>query len=383
MAFFGPGRAAIRIIEGGYLARMKFGGLLLKAGPVDCGQTCRQLPIEGIGIKLRPMNAREIIVDGPTPLQRAKRLSDELGIDLFIKRDDLAGPSMGGNKSRQLEYYFGAALAMGADTILITGAVQSNFVRLAAAVARAKGLHPIVQLENRVQGKGLAYHSGGNVLLSKILDAEILTYPEGEDEAGADAALHARAEDLKLEGRVPYIIHLSEGHPPLGALGYVDAAHEILDQSEDFDAYVVASGSGSTHAGLLAGLRGAGSKARVIGGCVRRPASDQSARIGRITRRLAALYDGATLVTGDDIVVRDDAFAPGYGQIGPRAARAMKLMARLEGLMLDPVYTAKSFATLLICVENGDIPAGSRVCFVHTGGLAALFAYDTAVLDAF
>lgn len=328
------------------------------------------------------MNAREIIVEGTTPLQRAKRLSSELGIDLYIKRDDLAGPSIGGNKARQLEYYFGAALAERADTIMITGAVQSNFARLAVAVARARGLHPIVQLEDRVKGKSETYHKSGNVLLAKILGAEILTYPEGEDEAGADAALHAKAEALKAQGRKPYIIHLSEGHPPLGALGYVDAAREILDQSDDFDFYVVASGSGSTHAGLLAGLRGHQSQARVIGGCVRRPANDQASRINRVTRRLAALYDGAALVTKDDIEVDDSAFAPGYGRIGPLAAKAIHLMAHQEGLILDPVYTAKSFASLLNLISNGQIPKGSRVCFIHTGGLAALFGYEREMLSA-
>ncbi len=327
------------------------------------------------------MHPREKIVEGPTPLYRLDRLSSELGIKLSIKRDDLAGPSLGGNKSRQLEYFFGAARAVGADTILITGAVQSNFTRLAAAVARAKGMHPIVQLEDRVKGQGETYHTSGNVLLSKLLGAEIMIYPEGEDEACADAALHARAEALRVEGRAPYVIPLAEGHPPLGALGYVDAAEEILGQAGDFDVIVVASGSGSTHAGLLAGLRGNGSQARVIGGCVRRPAAQQAARIARVTRRLETLYFGAAGVTEADIVTDDSAFAPGYGCLGPLARRAIHLMSDREGLMLDPVYTAKSFGTLLSCVERGEIPQRARVCFVHTGGLAALFGYGQAILD--
>ena len=323
-----------------------------------------------------PMNPKLNIVTDPTPLVKAARLSDQLGIELHIKRDDLAGPTFGGNKSRQLEYYFGAAMAAGADTILITGAVQSNFARLAAAVAKARGMRAIVQLEERVPGKSETYRTSGNVLLSRLLGAEITTYPHGEDEEGADAALHAQADELKAEGRKPYVIHLSEGHPPLGALGYVDAAHEILGQSGDFDVYVVASGSGSTHAGLLAGLRGAGSMARVIGSCVRRDAMAQGPRIRRVTDRLAKLYPGAGAVSDDDIVVWDGALAPGYGQLGPAGRDAMMRMAHAEGLHLDPVYTAKSFAAVLAHVETGDIPQGSRVCFVHTGGLAALFAYQ-------
>lgn len=315
------------------------------------------------------------ILAGPTPLVRAGRLSDRLGIDLHIKRDDLAGPTFGGNKARQLEYYFGEAIEAGADTILITGAVQSNFARLAAAVARSQGMHPVVQLEDRVQGKSDLYRASGNVLLSELLGAEILHYPEGEDEEGADAALHEKAEALKAEGRVPYVIHLSEGHPPLGALGYVDAAQEILSQGPDFDVYVVASGSGSTHAGLLTGLRMAGSSALVIGSCVRRAASAQGPRIRRVCDRLADLLDQSP-VKHSDIIVWDDALAPGYGQLGPASRDAMKTMAHFEGLHLDPVYTAKTFAAVQMLTASGDIPQGARVCFVHTGGLAALYAYQ-------
>ncbi len=315
------------------------------------------------------------IVADPTPLVKAARLSQELGVELYIKRDDLAGPTFGGNKSRQLEYYFGDALANQADTILITGAVQSNFARLAAAIAKTQGMHAIVQLEERVADKPELYRTSGNVLLSSLLGAEIMSYPDGEDEAGADAALQARAAELQKAGRTPYVIHLSEDHPPLGALGYVDAAHEIMAQSHDFDTYVVASGSGSTHAGLLAGLRGAGSAAKVIGSCVRRGAEAQGPRIRRIINRLTHLYPEAANVTDGDIIVWDDALAPGYGKLGPKSKDAMLRMARTEGLHLDPVYTAKSFAAVLAHVESGAIPSGSRVCFVHTGGLAALFAY--------
>ncbi|WP_300033686.1 D-cysteine desulfhydrase family protein [uncultured Roseobacter sp.] len=321
------------------------------------------------------------IVSQPTPLERLPRLSETLGIDLFVKRDDLAGPSLGGNKSRQLEYYFGAALEAGADTVLITGAVQSNFVRLTAAVAATLGMQAVVQLEDRVGDHSQEYQAGGNALLCDLLGARILRYPKGEDEAGADAALHTHAEILRAERYKPYVIHLSEGHPPLGALGYVDAAHEILAQNSGFDFFVVASGSGSTHSGLLAGLRGAGSTARVIGSCVRRPARAQAARISRIISRLSDISNDARAVKESDIEIWDGALAPGYGQPGQPAVDAMKLMARQAGLVLDPVYTSKSFAAIPALVESGQIPRGSRVCFVHTGGLGALGAYGTAIRD--
>lgn len=319
---------------------------------------------------------RHSIVPAPTPLTRMPRLSKSLGIDLWFKRDDLAGPSLGGNKSRQLEYYFGAAVAHGTDTILITGAVQSNFVRLAAAVARSLGMEAVVQLEHRVKTDDATYARSGNVVLNQLLGAEIMYYPEGEDEAGADSALYARAEALKAEGRRPYVIPLAEDHPPLGALGYVNAAHEILDEQSDFDLFVVASGSGATHTGLLAGVRGAGSQAKVIGSCVRRDRALQEARIGRITGRLAELYDGAGKVAPGDIVIWDGALAPGYGQIGAPALEAMRMVAGHEGVFLDPVYTAKSFAAIPALVADGTIPKGARVCYVHTGGLAGLFGYS-------
>lgn len=328
------------------------------------------------------MHPRLKIVHAPTPLVHAGRLSDQLGIELFIKRDDLAGPTFGGNKARQLEYYFGDAVAQGADTILITGAVQSNFARLAAAAARSQGMEIVVQLEDRVPGKPEVYRNTGNVLLSRLMGAEIINFPEGEDEEGADAVLQSMADRLAAGGRTPYIIHLSEGYPPLGALGYMDAAREILQQGDDFDVYVVASGSGSTHAGLLAGLRDAGSAARVIGSCVRRGAEAQGPRIRRITDRLAALHSGAKAVQDGDIEVWDGALSPGYGRLGLASRTAMKRMATSEGLHLDPVYTAKSFAAVLAHVESGEIARGARVCFVHTGGLAALFAYETELSGA-
>ncbi|WP_274594861.1 pyridoxal-phosphate dependent enzyme [Parasedimentitalea marina] len=150
---------------------------------------------------------------GETPVERLDRMSDLLGIDLWLKRDDLTGLSFGGNKTRQLEFYFGEALAQGADTVLITGAVQSNFVRSAAAAAARLGLKAVLQLEERVPDMGALYYSSGNVLLAKILGAEHMSYPLGEDEVGADKALHERADQLRAEGRTPYVIHLGIDHP--------------------------------------------------------------------------------------------------------------------------------------------------------------------------
>lgn len=327
--------------------------------------------------------ARAELVSAVTPIEPLPNLSDLLGVDLHIKRDDLAGTTMGGNKSRQLEYYLGAAQQARADTVLITGAVQSNFVRTAAASAAKLGMKTILQLEDRVPDVDALYGTNGNVLLSRLLGAEIVHYPVGEDEAGADAALRARAEQERQAGRKPYVIPLALGNPPLGALGYMRAAEEILRQDDTFDTIVIASGSGLTHAGLLAGLRASGSQARVIGSCVRRDGAQQRTRIRTVLDALVLLNPDAPEIKEDDINVWDGALAPGYGKLGTPAAEATAMMAGAEGIVLDPVYTSKVFAAIPALIKTGEIPAGSRVLFVHTGGLASLFAYQSALENAF
>lgn len=189
---------------------------------------------------------RAALLSGATPIEPLHRLSEQLGIELWIKRDDLTGLGGGGNKIRQLEFYFGAALAEAADTILITGAVQSNYVRSAAAAAAKLGMKAVIQLEDRVPGMGDAYKTSGNVFLSQLMGAEHIFYPEGEDEAGADQALRARADELRAKGRRPYVIPLGLDNKPLGALGYMHAAREIVGQGTGVDTMIVASGSGAT-----------------------------------------------------------------------------------------------------------------------------------------
>lgn len=330
-----------------------------------------------------PDHPKVDLLAGPTPLERAHRLSEALDLDLWIKRDDLAGVPLGGNKSRQLEYYLGRALAESADTILITGAVQSNFVRIATAAAARLGMRTVVQLEDRVPIESDDYAQSGNVFLAEILGAEVMRYPLGEDEEGADMALRERADSLRSEGRRPYVIPLGLGNEPLGALGSMRTAAEVCSQRETaFDVAVVASGSGLTHAGLLAGMRKAGETTRVVGACVRRAAALQRTRLRTVTEGLEKLLGESLGLLDEDIQVHDGALAPGYGRIGFAAVRAMRLAARCDGLLLDPVYTAKAFATLLALREEGEIDIGSKTLFVHTGGLAALFAYGREIRQA-
>ena len=314
----------------------------------------------------------------PTPLEALPNLSADSGRRLFVKRDDCSGLALGGNKVRQLEFYLGEALAQRADTVLITGAVQSNFVRLAAAAACKLGLDCRVQLEERVPGKGESYRCSGNVLLDRLLGAEIHHYPQGEDEAGADGRLREIAAELTAAGRRPYMIPLAPGHPPLGALGYVAAARELLAQGEAqglaFDEVVVPSGSGHTHAGLLFGLRALGCRVPVTGICVRRPATAQHPRIRDRCREIAELLDSPNPVAAADVRLDDRDLAPGYGRLNSAVHEAIALAARREGLLLDPVYTGRTFAGLLR--RAAAAPEGARLLFLHTGGTPALFAYQ-------
>lgn len=314
----------------------------------------------------------------PTPLEALPNVSADIGRRLFVKRDDCSGLALGGNKVRQLEFYLGEALAQRADTVLITGAVQSNFVRLAAAAACKLGLACEVQLEERVPGKGEIYRRSGNVLLDRLLGARIHSYPEGEDEVGADRRINEIAEALRAEGRRPYVIPLAPGHPPLGALGYVAAARELLAQSEDagldFDEIVVASGSGHTHAGLLFGLRALGCGLPVTGNCVRRGAEVQHPRIVSRCQEIADLIEAPNPVAEVDVRLDDQDLAPGYGRLNPAVLEAVALAARREALLLDPVYTGRTFATVLR--RAAALPEGARLLFIHTGGTPALFAYQ-------
>ncbi|NQW00425.1 MAG: D-cysteine desulfhydrase family protein [Rhodospirillales bacterium] len=323
----------------------------------------------------------------PTPLEAMPNLSKKLGgPQLHVKRDDLTGLAFGGNKARQLEFYMGDAIAKKADVILITGAVQSNFVRTAAAAAAKIGLACHVQLEERVPDVDATHRMSGNVLLDKLLGAHLYSYPDGEDEAGADRHIGEIAEDLRASGKTPYIIPLSPGHPPLGALGYVVAAQEILDQlnasGQVIDEIVVASGSTSTHAGLLFGLRALGSSIPVIGVCVRRTSAQQAPRVRARCTEISALLGTPDYVGADDVVVTDVALAPGYGQLNAMTIEAMQLAARTEGLILDPVYTGKVMAGLIDRVRSHSYRADANVLFIHTGGQPALFAYEALLSKA-
>jgi D-cysteine desulfhydrase family pyridoxal phosphate-dependent enzyme len=297
--------------------------------------------------------------------------------NLFIKRDDCTELAFGGNKVRQLEFYLGEAVSHGADTVLITGAVQSNFVRLTAAGARKLGMECHIQLEERVQKNDPNYHNSGNVFLDHLLGATMHSYPVGEDEFGADKQLQKIAEDLRKKGKSPYVIPLAPNHKPLGALGYVIAAQEILAQIDnqklDIDDIVVASGSGATHAGLLFGLRALGSGIKVTGMCVRRTRETQFPRIADKCEEIGNMLDIPNPVSQADIILNDDFLAPGYGLAGKDCINAIKLCATTEAIILDPTYTGKTMAGFMDKAKTSE--PGRSLLFIHTGGTPAIFAY--------
>ena len=308
------------------------------------------------------------------------------GPDLFVKRDDCTGLAMGGNKARQLEFYLGEAVEQGATTVLVTGAIQSNFVRTVAAAAAKLGLGCEVQLEDRVPGMGEAYRASGNVLLDRLFGARVHEYPVGDDEGGADRALDELAARLRSEGELPYVIHLSVEHPPLGALGYVEAAEELAGQLAAVGVHkatvVVASGSAATHAGLLVGLRKLGHHGiQVKGICVRRGQDLQRERVLRVTRNTEKLLELGNVVQEDDISVTDAFLGPAYGLVTEETTDAILLGAREEALILDPVYTGKAFAGFVDFVRRQEAGAEPAV-FLHTGGSPALFAYGPEALGS-
>jgi D-cysteine desulfhydrase family pyridoxal phosphate-dependent enzyme len=321
----------------------------------------------------------------PTPLELLKNISAEFGTNVWIKRDDCTGLAFGGNKTRQLDFYIGQALHEGADTLLTTGAVQSNHVRTTVAAARKLGLEVEVQLEHRVDRDQPEYHNSGNPYLVRLMGARINYYPVGEDEDGADKALEVRAAELAAQGRKPFVIPLSNAHTPYGALGYVEGAEELMAQLQALQVeparFIVPTGSASTHSGFLLGVRSCGSDIPVHGVCVRR---DSASQVQRVSKKLNSVIDAigcAVRIPDSDIICDDSQLAPGYGQPSDATVAAIKHMARNEGILLDPTYSGKTFAALLEMLRSGDFAADQHVVFLHTGGAVSLFGYPELVAE--
>ncbi len=310
-----------------------------------------------------------------TPLEPLPQLSAALGgPEIWIKRDDMLGLGGGGNKTRKLEFLMAAALAEGADTIVTMGAPQSNHCRLTLSAAAREGLDCRLVIEERVLGSYDPGALGNNQLFDLMGAAAIRMVPLGTDIPGELAREAAAVRDA---GGRPYIIP-GGGSNPLGALGYAACAQEIMAQSFEtgvaFDRLVVASGSAGTHAGLLAGLVALNAGLPVIGINVRRPRSEQEGNVHALCVTTAALL-GTPAPARDEVVALDDWVGPGYSLPTPEMVAAVRRLARLEGILLDPVYSGKAMAGLIGLIAAGRFAATERVLFVHTGGAPSLSAF--------
>lgn len=315
--------------------------------------------------------------DTATPLESLPRLSATLGgPEIWVKRDDTIPLGMGGNKVRKLEFIVAEALAQGADTLVTCGAVQSNHCRLTAAAARRAGLACDIALVERVAEDDEEYLRSGNRFLMEVFGATAHRFGA---EADADLAgtMDVVADRVRARGGRPFVV-AEGGGSPVGGLGYAAAALELVEQCHardlNFDHVVVASGSGGTHAGLLAGLHACAVPTPVTGMCVRRDAAAQQARIAALVQRICALLGHAP--PPESVVRTDDGpLGPGYGTLTDPVREAIRLTAETEGLLLDPVYTGRTMAGLIAMVRRHELQQGQRVLLIHTGGAPALFAY--------
>ncbi len=324
--------------------------------------------------------ARRRYTEGRTPLHPLPRLSAALGgPEIWIKRDDLTHLGDGGNKVRKLEFLVADAMQQGADLLVTTGAPQSNHCRLTLAAAAREGLACRLLIEERVPG---TYHQDavGNNLLFDLMGVDrVEVVPAGAD---LMAEMQRMAENAEAEGRKPYLVP-GGGSNALGTLGYVACAEETLQQAFEagvaFDHVVCASGSGGTHAGLLAGLHGSNANLPLTGISTRAERTAQEEKIWRLAQAACDLAGATNGVPEEAVVVRDDQVGPGYSLPTAAMTEAVRAFARTEAILLDPVYTGKTAAGLMAMIRDGTLREDQRVLFVHTGGAASLHAYPEQV----
>jgi L-cysteate sulfo-lyase len=315
----------------------------------------------------------------PTPLEPMLNLTKLLdGPDLWVKRDDCTGLSSGGNKTRKLEYLIADAIAQGADTIITQGATQSNHARQTAALCAIKNLECQILLEDRTQYKDDSYRLNGNVLLDRLHGATVASRPGGTD---MQAEMEVLAIALQAQGKKTYIIP-GGGSNTIGALGYVSAALELINQLHEMNFtathLVLATGSSGTHAGLLAGLKIMNSDLKVIGIGVRAPKEKQEQMVYDLACKTATMLGHEGAVKREDVFADCDYVGAGYGLPTEGMVEAVRMLAETEGLLFDPVYTGKGLAGLVDWVRKGKFKKTDKVIFLHTGGSAALFGYPEA-----
>jgi 1-aminocyclopropane-1-carboxylate deaminase len=322
---------------------------------------------------------------GPSPVHPLDRLSDHLGgARLWAKREDVSsGLAYGGNKTRKLEYIVPDVLAVGADTLVSIGGYQSNHTRQVAAVAAKLGLKAVLVQERWVDWPDPLNDRVGNILLSRIMGAEVRLDPAGFDIGFRDSWTRA-LEDVRARGGTPYGIPAGASDHRLGGLGFANWAYEVERQEQDlgvfFDTIVVCAVTGSTHAGMVAGfaaLEDAGGRPRRVVGIDASATLDRTReQVGRIARSTAALIGVERELRDDEITVLEGWAGDRYGIPVPSTLEAIRLTGRLEGMIIDPVYEGKSMAGLIDLVTGGDIPKDSTVLYAHLGGQPAINAYS-------
>lgn len=324
---------------------------------------------------------RRRYTEGVTPIEKLENFSKALGgPTIYIKRDDLLGLTSGGNKTRKLEFLMADAIAQGADTILTCGAVQSNHCRLTLAAAVKEGLKCQLILEERVPGSYKPEGSGNNFLFNLLGVEKTYVVPGGSNMLGE---LEKLAEKLRAEGKKPYIVP-GGGSNAIGSTGYVACAQEIMDQLFDLginiDHMVCPSGSAGTHAGIIAGMTGINANIPVTGVSVNRSKEIQTDAVWNLAKATAERVGVHNEITRDLIQVTDEYVGPGYSLPSDQMVEAVQLLARTEGILLDPVYTGKVMAGLIGMIREGKFKKEDNVLFLHTGGSPALYAYTEIIL---
>ena len=319
---------------------------------------------------------------GPTPIEKLGRLSKHLGdkVEIFAKREDCnSGLAFGGNKIRKLEYIIPDAIASNADTLVTIGGVQSNHTRQVAAVAAKLGMKCRLVQESWVPFEDAVYDRVGNILMSRVMGAEIELVDEGFD-IGIRESWERALEDVKAKGGKPYAIPAGASVHKFGGLGYVGFAEEVRAQEAElgfrFDYIIVCTVTGSTHAGMLVGFAKDGRARNVIGIDASGTPAQTRAQVLDIARKTADLIALGRPITDEDLVLNEDYAYPAYGVPSTETNEAIRLCARMEGMMTDPVYEGKSMQGLIDLVRKDYFPAGSRILYAHLGGVPAINAYS-------
>jgi 1-aminocyclopropane-1-carboxylate deaminase len=324
--------------------------------------------------------ARYPLTFGPSPVHRLERLTEHLGgASIWAKRDDCnSGLAFGGNKVRKLEYLVADAIAKGCDTLVSIGGVQSNHTRQVAAVAAHLGFECVLVQESWVDWPDVVYDRVGNIMLSRIMGADVRLVKAGFG-IGFKESWEGAIRDLEAAGRRPYAIPAGASDHPLGGLGFAGWAREVEQQERElgvfFDTIIVCAVTGSTQAGMIAGFAGQDRPRRVIGIDGSARPTETRDQVARIARNTAALIGLGRDLRDDEIILDERYHAGTYGIPDEHTLAAIRLAGRLEGMITDPVYEGKSMAGLIDLVERGEIETGSNVLYAHLGGQPALSAY--------